>query len=191
MHYEGDLNCRDTDVYARMYSDHAEVERIGRGVWTAAPERRRALPFILCEYAHAMGNGPGGLADYQRLFEKYERLQRARSCGSGSTTASRTSGSASRTAVTSARAARRQLRLRRAAVPRPDAVAGPRRVQEGRRARAHRRRRSGGHGARHEPLRLPGPVPPVVRVVARGRRRTGAGGRAVGAAAQGRASRPR
>ncbi|MCQ4209060.1 glycoside hydrolase family 2 TIM barrel-domain containing protein [Streptomyces longispororuber] len=76
VHYEGDLNCRDTDVYARMYSDHAEVERIGRGL-DGGPERRRALPFILCEYAHAMGNGPGGLADYQRLFERYERLQGA------------------------------------------------------------------------------------------------------------------
>ena len=34
-----------------------------------------------------MGNGPGGLADYQRLFETYER-SRAASSGSGSTTAS-------------------------------------------------------------------------------------------------------
>ncbi|MCH0557915.1 glycoside hydrolase family 2 TIM barrel-domain containing protein [Streptomyces sp. MUM 16J] len=74
IHYEGDLNCRDTDLYARMYADHAEVERIGRGL-DGGPRRRRRLPFILCEYAHAMGNGPGGLAAYQRLFERYERLQ--------------------------------------------------------------------------------------------------------------------
>ncbi|WP_428951557.1 glycoside hydrolase family 2 TIM barrel-domain containing protein [Streptomyces sp. cg35] len=76
VHYEGDINCRDTDVYARMYADHAEVERIGRGL-DGGPDRRRALPFIQCEYAHAMGNGPGGLADYQRLFETYDRLQGA------------------------------------------------------------------------------------------------------------------
>ncbi|MDG9717790.1 glycoside hydrolase family 2 TIM barrel-domain containing protein [Streptomyces sp. DH24] len=74
LHYEGDITCRDTDVYARMYVPHAEVERIGRGL-DGGSRRRRGLPFILCEYAHAMGNGPGGLADYQRLFEKYERLQ--------------------------------------------------------------------------------------------------------------------
>ncbi|MFF8726114.1 glycoside hydrolase family 2 TIM barrel-domain containing protein [Streptomyces sp. NPDC015171] len=74
LHYEGDHTCRDTDVYSRMYADHAEVERIGRGL-DGGPRRRRALPFILCEYAHAMGNGPGGLAEYQRLFETYERLQ--------------------------------------------------------------------------------------------------------------------
>ncbi|MGA5038699.1 glycoside hydrolase family 2 TIM barrel-domain containing protein [Streptomyces capoamus] len=74
VHYEGDHDCRDTDVYSRMYADHAEVERIGRGL-DGGPRRRRALPFILCEYAHAMGNGPGGLLDYQRLFEAHDRLQ--------------------------------------------------------------------------------------------------------------------
>ena len=37
--------------------------------------RRRGLPFILCEYAHAMGNGPGGLSDYQDLFERHPRCQ--------------------------------------------------------------------------------------------------------------------
>ncbi|WDM10435.1 DUF4981 domain-containing protein [Streptomyces lavenduligriseus] len=74
LHYEGDADCRDTDVYSRMYASHAEVERIGRGL-DGGPRRRRQLPFILCEYAHAMGNGPGGLADYQRLFRSYDRLQ--------------------------------------------------------------------------------------------------------------------
>ncbi|MFC9284396.1 glycoside hydrolase family 2 TIM barrel-domain containing protein [Streptomyces collinus] len=74
LHYEGDPDCRDTDMYSRMYADHAEVERIGRGL-DGGTGRRRELPFILCEYAHAMGNGPGGLADYQRLFETYGRLQ--------------------------------------------------------------------------------------------------------------------
>ncbi|MFH8730800.1 glycoside hydrolase family 2 TIM barrel-domain containing protein [Streptomyces sp. NPDC017964] len=74
LHYEGDASCADTDVYSRMYADHAEVERIGRDE-DEGPEARRELPFILCEYAHAMGNGPGGLSEYQRLFETYDRLQ--------------------------------------------------------------------------------------------------------------------
>ncbi|MEV5342333.1 glycoside hydrolase family 2 TIM barrel-domain containing protein [Streptomyces sp. NPDC052676] len=74
VHYEGDPDCRDTDVYSRMYAFHDEVERIGRGL-DGGTAKRRGLPFILCEYAHAMGNGPGGLADYQRLFESYDRLQ--------------------------------------------------------------------------------------------------------------------
>ncbi|SDJ61298.1 glycoside hydrolase family 2 TIM barrel-domain containing protein [Streptomyces indicus] len=80
LHYEGDRSCKDTDFYSRMYADHAEVEAIGRGEEAALddPEsdaRRRAMPFVQCEYAHAMGNGPGGLAEYQELFEKYPRLQ--------------------------------------------------------------------------------------------------------------------
>ncbi len=41
---------------------------------TAAPRKRRGLPFILCEYGRD-GNGPGGIADYQHLFELYGRIQ--------------------------------------------------------------------------------------------------------------------
>ncbi|CAM5433640.1 glycoside hydrolase family 2 TIM barrel-domain containing protein [Streptomyces hirsutus] len=74
VHYEGDHDCRDTDVYSRMYLPHTEVERVARGL-DGGSRRRRELPLILCEYAHAMGNGPGGLADYQDLFERYDRLQ--------------------------------------------------------------------------------------------------------------------
>ncbi|WP_399082811.1 glycoside hydrolase family 2 TIM barrel-domain containing protein [Streptomyces sp. BBFR2] len=80
LHYEGDPDCADTDVYSRMYADHAEVERIGRRAEeppadAALAAHRRELPFVLCEYAHAMGNGPGGLSEYQRLFETYPRCQ--------------------------------------------------------------------------------------------------------------------
>jgi beta-galactosidase len=74
VHYEGDIDCRDTDMYSRMYASHSEVESIGREL-DGGTHKRRRLPFILCEYGHAMGNGPGGIADYQRLFESYERLQ--------------------------------------------------------------------------------------------------------------------
>jgi beta-galactosidase len=80
LHYEHDWSCRDVDVYSRMYAPHAEVDAIGRGEEEALedPEldaRRRRLPFILCEYAHAMGNGPGGLSEYQELFERHPRCQ--------------------------------------------------------------------------------------------------------------------
>ncbi|MDO0937580.1 glycoside hydrolase family 2 TIM barrel-domain containing protein [Streptomyces sp. DG2A-72] len=74
VHYEGDIDCRDTDMYSRMYAGHEEVERIGAGL-DGGTHKRRELPFILCEYGHAMGNGPGGIADYQRIFESYDRLQ--------------------------------------------------------------------------------------------------------------------
>ncbi|HZZ96660.1 MAG TPA: glycoside hydrolase family 2 TIM barrel-domain containing protein [Jatrophihabitantaceae bacterium] len=80
LHYERDWTCRYVDVYSRMYASHAEVDEIGRGVEEALSDpvldaRRRAMPFILCEYSHAMGNGPGGLSEYQALFEKYPRCQ--------------------------------------------------------------------------------------------------------------------
>ncbi|MFM9578366.1 glycoside hydrolase family 2 TIM barrel-domain containing protein [Streptomyces caniscabiei] len=74
VHYEGDWDCRDTDIYSRMYADHAETERIGQRL-DGGTHKRRQLPFIQCEYGHAMGNGPGGIADYQRIFEAHERIQ--------------------------------------------------------------------------------------------------------------------
>ncbi|MET9341126.1 glycoside hydrolase family 2 TIM barrel-domain containing protein [Nonomuraea sp. NPDC003804] len=79
IHYEGDPSCADVDVYSRMYASHAEVEAIGRGAEDPLDDpgldaRRRAMPFVQCEYAHAMGNGPGGLAEYQELFDTYPRL---------------------------------------------------------------------------------------------------------------------
>ena len=73
VHYESDHDCEYVDVHSRMYADHAEVERIGRKEDDNA--RRRDLPFILCEYAHAMGNGPGGLLEYRELFERYPHCQ--------------------------------------------------------------------------------------------------------------------
>ncbi len=94
LHYEGDQASRDVDVWSRMYAPHAEVEAIGRGDEPALADspfistgsdgtvgdlaaldaRRRAMPFVLCEYVHAMGTGPGGMTEYQELFDRYPRL---------------------------------------------------------------------------------------------------------------------
>ncbi|GIG66047.1 glycoside hydrolase family 2 TIM barrel-domain containing protein [Phytomonospora endophytica] len=79
IHYEGDWTCAYTDVYSRMYAGVTEVEQIGKRIEAPLDDpgldaRRRAMPFVLCEYAHAMGNGPGGLSEYQRLFDTYPRL---------------------------------------------------------------------------------------------------------------------
>jgi beta-galactosidase len=80
LHYEGDRSCADVDLYSRMYATHAEVDRVGRREEAPLDDpgldaRRRAMPFVLCEYAHAMGNGPGGLWEYQELFERHPRCQ--------------------------------------------------------------------------------------------------------------------
>ncbi|MEE1621535.1 glycoside hydrolase family 2 TIM barrel-domain containing protein [Zafaria sp. Z1313] len=78
IHYEGDHDAAYTDVYSRMYATPAESESLLRGepVPSASAEgaaRIAAQPYVLCEYAHAMGNGPGGLADYEALFDAYPR----------------------------------------------------------------------------------------------------------------------
>ncbi|TCO47570.1 beta-galactosidase [Kribbella antiqua] len=70
VHYERDTEAEFVDIYSRMYTDPAGCAEIGAG-----PELYRNLPFILCEYGHAMGNGPGGLLDYREVFDKYPRCQ--------------------------------------------------------------------------------------------------------------------
>lgn len=79
LHYEGDQSSADVDVWSRMYAHPDEVAEIGAGTEPALADpvldaRRRAMPFVLCEYAHAMGTGPGGLTEYQELFDAHPRL---------------------------------------------------------------------------------------------------------------------
>lgn len=84
VHYEGgnegDTSAEFTDVFTLMYTPHDYVEKIGQYKEDPLADarldaHRRSLPFFLVEYSHAMGNGPGGQVEYQRLFEKYPRLQ--------------------------------------------------------------------------------------------------------------------
>ena len=79
IHYEGDQDSSYVDVYSRMYPDYDHVAAIGvyQEPMTSDPTldtHRRSLPFMLCEFAHAMGNGPGGLLEYRELFEAHPRL---------------------------------------------------------------------------------------------------------------------
>lgn len=67
IHYEGDKQAAYSDVYTTMYTNYENLEKIGQ----QADGRK---PHILCEYGHAMGNGPGGLSRYQELMRKYPRL---------------------------------------------------------------------------------------------------------------------
>ena len=71
VHYEGDREVEVCDVYSTMYT------------WLEHPDRlvmdkiinESKKPHILCEYGHAMGNGPGNLKEYQDLFYKHDKLQ--------------------------------------------------------------------------------------------------------------------
>ncbi|MEX0744979.1 MAG: glycoside hydrolase family 2 TIM barrel-domain containing protein, partial [Phycisphaeraceae bacterium] len=82
IHYEGDSTLEVSDVFSRMYASLDEVQRIGLGQENVRhhqqdlpPAVYADRPFIQCEYAHAMGNGPGDLHDYWQLFYQYPRLQ--------------------------------------------------------------------------------------------------------------------
>lgn len=71
-HYEGavhlppSLACDTSmlDLHSEMYSP---LQRINDYFESQVDTR----PFILCEYIHAMGNGPGDVWDYQQLIDKY------------------------------------------------------------------------------------------------------------------------
>ena len=68
VHYERALEEWNTDIVGHMYASYEKVEKYAKN-----PKHTR--PFILCEYAHAMGNSMGGFQEYWDLFEKYDLLQ--------------------------------------------------------------------------------------------------------------------
>jgi beta-galactosidase len=79
IHYEGDYSSDHVDVYSRMYASVEETDAIGRGTDVPLPRaaqdaRRREMPFLQCEYAHAMGNGPGALTEYDEVFDAHPRI---------------------------------------------------------------------------------------------------------------------
>lgn len=72
LHYESVHKLDDTpdkilDVVSRMYVPPLEMKNVADG----DSEKR---PFLLCEYCHAMGNGPGDLEDYHNAFYSDERF---------------------------------------------------------------------------------------------------------------------
>lgn len=57
-----------SDMNSRMYATIDELKAV-------VLNQNVKKPYILCEYGHAMGNGPGGLDEYWELFIKYPQLQ--------------------------------------------------------------------------------------------------------------------
>ncbi len=72
LHYESVHKQDDTsdeifDVVSRMYPDPTS--------WNEnLKNEKEKRPFILCEYCHAMGNGPGDLEDYHKAFWSDDRF---------------------------------------------------------------------------------------------------------------------
>ena len=78
LHYEGDRQAEIVDVVSQMYTPVDRLISAGQGKGRTPegePLRAAGKPFLLCEYAHAMGNGPGGLAEYWDAFRSSPRLQ--------------------------------------------------------------------------------------------------------------------
>ena len=59
------INKDHLDLYSRMYPSTEEID----GYFE---KNEVGKPYILCEYAHAMGNGPGDAESYFRCFERHE-----------------------------------------------------------------------------------------------------------------------
>ena len=74
IHYESAIYSprRAYDVASQMYPPVSEVAQAAKGChrWSQMNDR----PYFLCEYAHAMGVGPGGLEDYWRLIYAHDCL---------------------------------------------------------------------------------------------------------------------
>ncbi|KAH8170135.1 glycosyl hydrolases family 2, TIM barrel domain-containing protein [Sarocladium implicatum] len=74
IHYEGDAKAVSADMFSYMYPP---LERLLNLCKTEGVQEDGTYdkPIVLCEFAHAMGNGPGGLEDYVQAFENNRRLQ--------------------------------------------------------------------------------------------------------------------
>ncbi|ROT43775.1 hypothetical protein SODALDRAFT_342637 [Sodiomyces alkalinus F11] len=67
VHYEGDWQTESVDMHSRMYLPVDGLLDFGR-------QKGAKLPLVLCEFAHAMGNGPGGVKEYIEAFYEYPLL---------------------------------------------------------------------------------------------------------------------
>ncbi|KAE8444685.1 hypothetical protein EG329_014342 [Mollisiaceae sp. DMI_Dod_QoI] len=70
VHYEADIEAISADMFSFLYIPVSDM--IHKALKEGEDFRK---PMILAEYAHAMGNGPGALRDYQDAFNRYRRLQ--------------------------------------------------------------------------------------------------------------------
>lgn len=73
VHYEGVIRSKRWayDVVSRMYAPPQLMRDILNG---KAGKKYKGKPFFQCEYAHAMGNGPGGLEEYMQIFNSSEQF---------------------------------------------------------------------------------------------------------------------
>ncbi|MDD6146727.1 MAG: glycoside hydrolase family 2 TIM barrel-domain containing protein [Oscillospiraceae bacterium] len=73
VHYEAVIRTPrgSYDVISEMYQHQPVLEKIGRH---KMPPKYKNKPYFLCEYCHAMGQGPGSLEDYWKTIYAYDNL---------------------------------------------------------------------------------------------------------------------
>lgn len=64
--YDVTYDYSNLDLYSRMYPALSEIEEY--------LEKDGSKPFLLVEYCHSMGNGPGDLEDYFQIIQKDARM---------------------------------------------------------------------------------------------------------------------
>ncbi|MCR5118509.1 MAG: DUF4981 domain-containing protein [Lachnospiraceae bacterium] len=72
VHYESMHHLDDTpddvlDMVSRMYPSPKDMKEFLK-------DKKEKRPYILCEYCHSMGNGPGDLEDYREVFYSDKRF---------------------------------------------------------------------------------------------------------------------
>ena len=68
VHYEGDIDAQIVDVVSTMYPSLSKIQDFAEN-WDGKK------PLLLCEFVHAMGNGPGNIKEYIDLFYEHPCLQ--------------------------------------------------------------------------------------------------------------------
>lgn len=64
--YDVEYSYENLDIYSRMYPSLEEIEEY--------LEKDASKPFLLVEYCHSMGNGPGDFEDYFRMIQENDLM---------------------------------------------------------------------------------------------------------------------
>lgn len=68
IHYEADIYAETMDMYSTMYPPIETIIEF-------AKDESKTKPLVLCEFIHAMGNGPGNIKEYIDAFYEHPKLQ--------------------------------------------------------------------------------------------------------------------
>ena len=74
VHYEGLLYADKEEYYTDLIDTASRMYPLYDFFDEFLNDEKEKRPLVLCEYAHAMGNGPGDVCDYANIFESNDRF---------------------------------------------------------------------------------------------------------------------